>query len=97
MVQTCRSSNRELIAWCIKFHIPVSVIVLCSVGGEEGEEAVEGIATTAPPLAVALVVVMTKEGPLVAEVDLEVVVVVAFQPDRWMKKNGLRRVNCYCM
>ena len=51
----------------------------CSVGEEGGEEGVAATETIAPPLAVALAV----------EVDLEEME-GAFQPDRRMKKNGLR-------
>ena len=61
--------------------------LLCSVGGGGGED-VEDTATTAPPLAVALVV-------MAVEVDLEAEVV--FQPDRWTKKTGLRGTMHYVL
>lgn len=61
------------------------------MGEEEAGEGVVGTAMTAPPLAVASVVAITKDS-LGVEVDLEAEAGV--QLDRWMKKSGTRGVMC---
>lgn len=63
------------------------------MGEEEAEEGVVGTAMTAPPLAVASVVVIMKDS-LGVEVDLEAEAEGGFQLDRLMKKSGIRGVMC---